>query len=115
MDTEPPKGRRLGSSSKTIVFRGATNGWIQITTFSGITDLSGMIEIGGEPIKRALFIVLVGGTIGMKATGSRRGVMTRRRTMLMMARSTLIRIGHPIRSPLAFRGRCKNKGIFRAK
>src|SRR4030095_16406099 len=98
MNRDPVKGRLLDSSSKTGVFREATNRRIQITTFSGITDLSVMIEIGGEPINRASFTVLAGGTIGMKATGSLRGVTIRTRTMPMMARSTLIKNGHRIRS-----------------
>jgi hypothetical protein len=69
--------RLLGSFSKTGVFKEVTNGWIQITTFFGITDLSGMIEIGGELISRASFSVPAGGTIGLQATGFLPGVMIR--------------------------------------
>src|SRR5262249_17627654 len=110
MNKELMKGLLLSSSSKTGGSKEATNGSIQIMTFSGITDQSGMIGIGGESIKHGSFTVLVGGNIGTVATGSQRGVTIRRKTMLMMARFTPIRIGHLIRSPLTFRERCKSKG-----
>ena len=65
--------------------------------FSGIIDPSGTIEIGGEAISRALFLVLADGTIGMQANGSRLGATIPTHITHMMARSTVITICRPIR------------------
>ena len=109
-----PKSR-LRSFNNTGVFREAINGRVQIIRFFGVTDLSGTIESGGEAITRASFSVSADGTIGMQATGVRRGVTIRGHAIPTTARFTLMAICRPIRWSPTFSRRCGRKAIMTPK